>query len=369
MLGDAFKKVQPGWDLQIPADAYNAFIDAANANKARQHDRATGVHSLWRDASIVRVQNNSAQPIKQFGVLGIDGPAIKPAANLAGFQQSPMLACSTPNFAKHRGRFVVVLEPCDAGGMARAVVSGVAIVQIKLRHQLHRYADVDDGQTGDLASSHAGAAELLYVDGPAYLSQTSPGQLAGMSPNQLGGNINLLGATDEDETDDDDGDDGDDDYDEGGADDYEVSGSEYVAGESAGGTEVYDDSDDDDDDDDGDPDVQPYGGLGGSPLSTYTPGGLASLSGGGLKMVGNGLSWAIVRLGRFGPTFLIGKASGNIASGGSGTAEVWIGSPGEETDSGVSEAVESPFGGVTSGDYIAASWNGFGFYIHAEKCS
>jgi hypothetical protein len=185
--GDSFKKVQAGWPLYIPAETYNAFIDAAVANKNRQHDVATSVAPIWRDSTIVRIKNNSNSPVKQFGVLGIDAPAILPSASLAAFQQGVMLSGSTPNFGKHRGRFVVLLEPAGVGEIARAVICGAAIVQLNMRHELHRFADVDDGQSGDLASSHAGSAEILWVDAPAYLSQVSAAELAEMSPGDLGG--------------------------------------------------------------------------------------------------------------------------------------------------------------------------------------
>lgn len=214
--GDSFKKVQAGWPLNIPAEAYNAFVDAAIANKNRQHDRASSVAPIWRDSTIVRIKNNSSSPVKQFGVLGIDGPAIKPSASLADFQQGVMLSCSTPTMQKHRGRFVVLLEPAGVGEMARAVICGAAIVQLNMRHELHRFADVDDGQSGDLASSHAGSAEILWVDAPAYLSQVSSSELSQLTPDELGGG-DLVG-TNEDTP----GEDGSIDYNEDGGDPIEV---------------------------------------------------------------------------------------------------------------------------------------------------
>jgi len=109
-------------------------------------------------------------------------------------------------------------------------------------------------------------------------------------------------------------------------------------------------------------------GLAASPLGAYTPGGLSTVPSSSLSTIGNGLRWAIVRLGPFGPTFLVGKANGGISSGGSGPVNVLIGPPGAEQDSGVQETIESPYGGVSAADKIGACWNGFGWYAVAEKC-
>ena len=39
-MGDAWKKVRAGQRLEIPAEAYNAFLDAARAERAQQHNIA-----------------------------------------------------------------------------------------------------------------------------------------------------------------------------------------------------------------------------------------------------------------------------------------------------------------------------------------
>ncbi len=52
MAGDAFKKVQPGQRLEITAEAYNAFLDAA-----REHKQfGTEASQFFRQSGIVKVK-------------------------------------------------------------------------------------------------------------------------------------------------------------------------------------------------------------------------------------------------------------------------------------------------------------------------
>lgn len=108
-------------------------------------------------------------------------------------------------------------------------------------------------------------------------------------------------------------------------------------------------------------------GLASSPLPQMSADSLAELSSSALAMIGSGLRWAIVRIGPFTPNFLYGKATGGISSGEGGSVNVYVGS-GAGQDSGVQETAFSPFGTVSAGDFVGCCWNGFGWYVIAEKC-
>ncbi len=55
MSGDAFKKVQPGQRLEITAEVYNVFIDAALA--VREHKQfGTEASPFFRQSGVVKVK-------------------------------------------------------------------------------------------------------------------------------------------------------------------------------------------------------------------------------------------------------------------------------------------------------------------------
>lgn len=85
MPGDAFKKVQPGQRLQITAEAYNAFIDAALS--VREHKQfGTEASPFFRQSGLVKVKNASSSGQARFAILGLDSPIIQPADNLDEFK-------------------------------------------------------------------------------------------------------------------------------------------------------------------------------------------------------------------------------------------------------------------------------------------
>jgi len=160
----AFDKVAPGDPQNIPAEAYNAFIDAALAHK-RNGKNPGGRSSMQpQNSGVVTVCNASGAGRNQFDVLGIDSPVFTPTANLDEFKQRVLLNGVTPATASHVGKFAILLEPVPTGVYAKAVVAGAAIVKVNVADAGHQYADVADGQCGYLASGTSGAAMILWKE-------------------------------------------------------------------------------------------------------------------------------------------------------------------------------------------------------------
>lgn len=160
MAGDPFKKVQPGQRLEISAEAYNAFIDAARA--ARQQ-KVSGAEAsqFFRQSGIVKVQNTTGSAQNRFAVLGLGAPIILPADNLGEFQRQ--VTCRGVQPAQH-GPFCVLLEPLAAGAIGQAVVSGVAPVRLLVTSQLYDYAEAIEGDTGKLRNVPHGPSRVLWVE-------------------------------------------------------------------------------------------------------------------------------------------------------------------------------------------------------------
>ena len=83
---DALKKTQAGQTLEIPAEAYNAFIDAVRDVRGRRHDVAQDANEPFRQSGIVKVRNKSGADRDRFDVLMIDDPIIGPTDNLQQYK-------------------------------------------------------------------------------------------------------------------------------------------------------------------------------------------------------------------------------------------------------------------------------------------
>jgi hypothetical protein len=163
----SIRKVNPGDPLRIPADAYNAFVDAANAH--RNGERTFGAESRrgFQQASIVLVRNDSGADLSRFAVLGVEEPVISPNYNENEFKNRVALAGVEPAADTHEGRFVIFAEPLADGALGLAFAAGVCPVQVDVDDddEQNRLADVADGETGHLKAGLYGSAGILWREG------------------------------------------------------------------------------------------------------------------------------------------------------------------------------------------------------------
>ena len=181
-MGDAFRKVRSGEQLDIPAAAYNAFVDAARLVRGGQHNLDGEADPQFRQSGIIKVKNGTGADLPRFSVLGIDSPIVSPAANLQQFKNEVAVAGIAPSAASHTGKFVVLLEPLRANAIGRAVASGVTIAKVDVVHSTDPTADVEDGTTTHLSSGNLGAAFILWKEAGlgvkwAVVRLTRPGDL------------------------------------------------------------------------------------------------------------------------------------------------------------------------------------------------
>ncbi|HPP28896.1 MAG TPA: hypothetical protein PLV57_20505 [Phycisphaerae bacterium] len=158
------KKVQSGSPLVIPAQTFNAFIDAARDYQDRQLGQQRTALSSSNDSGMVLLKNISGADRARFEILGINTPLIQPADNLDQFVNRPALSGVTPTAANHWGKFGVLAEPIRNGALGWAWVSGVCPVKIDIANANHWHADIADGSAAYLKSSGGGAARILWKD-------------------------------------------------------------------------------------------------------------------------------------------------------------------------------------------------------------
>jgi hypothetical protein len=165
MAGDAFKKVQPGQRLEITAEAYNAFLDAARA--VREHKQfGAEASQFFRQSGIVKVKNVSGSDQARFAVLGLNQPIVLPTANQNEFQRQVALEGTVPVQNLHQGRFAVLWEPIAAGQIGLATIAGVTPARLEVDpSRIYDYADILPGSTQKLRNLPHGAARVLWVEG------------------------------------------------------------------------------------------------------------------------------------------------------------------------------------------------------------
>ncbi|MCI0333703.1 MAG: hypothetical protein L0228_10835 [Planctomycetes bacterium] len=160
MAGDPLKKVQAGERLNIPAEAYNAFIDAARATRGQQ---ALGANAdaFSRQTTLAKVRNLTGANRERFSIVGLSQPIVPPADNEAEFLRQTTFDGVMPA-SGYEHRFGVLLEPLGVNKIGLAAVAGVVPVKVHFTADDHKYAVIKNGDATRLKSAASGEALILW---------------------------------------------------------------------------------------------------------------------------------------------------------------------------------------------------------------
>jgi len=163
-MSDPMKKVKPGDALAIPAEAYNAFIDAARDFQQRTRHIGQQATPGYRSAGIVLVKNESGANRLRFEVLGLGEPIILPDADEQQFKNTVAFRGEMPDETLHKGRFVILAEPLATGAIGRAYLAGVTAVRLRLEDSAQKVdaAEIIDADATALQPAPAGSAAVLW---------------------------------------------------------------------------------------------------------------------------------------------------------------------------------------------------------------
>jgi len=163
-MSDPMKKVQAGQPLAIPAEAYNAFIDAARDFQQRTRHVGQQATPGYRSAGIVLVKNESGADRLRFEVLGLGDPIILPDADEQQFKNVVAFRGEMPDETLHKGRFVILAEPLADGAIGRAYLAGVTAVRLRLEDSAQKVeaAEIIDADATALQPAPAGSAAVLW---------------------------------------------------------------------------------------------------------------------------------------------------------------------------------------------------------------
>ncbi len=163
MAGDPLKKVQSGEQLRIPAEAYNAFIDAARSVRSQQALGADA-QQFARQTTLAKVRNVTGSNRERFAIVGLSQPIIAPADNEAEFLRQPTFDGVVPADG-HEGRFGVLLEPIPVGKIGVAAVAGVVPVRMLVSPGvLYDHAEILSSTTFLLRNVPHGSARILWIE-------------------------------------------------------------------------------------------------------------------------------------------------------------------------------------------------------------
>ncbi len=154
-----FDNVYPGQPLVIPAQVWNAMLDAALANRYGDKQKP-GELPRGRSPGIIRIRNDSGAAVDRFGVLGLNGPLFTATDNLAEFQRVGAFSGVTPVPGTHEGKFAILQEPLGIGAIGSAMVSGITPVQITVSGALAAFAEIA-ATSATLANGATGSARVL----------------------------------------------------------------------------------------------------------------------------------------------------------------------------------------------------------------
>lgn len=163
MAGDLLKKVQSGEQLRIPAEAYNAFVDATRATRSQQALGADA-QQFARQTTIAKVRNNTVSNRERFSIVSLSQPIIAPADNEAEFLRQPTFYGVVPADG-YEGRFGVLLEPVPVGKIGVAAVAGdVPVGMLVSPGVQYDHAEILAGTTFLLRNVPYGSARVLWIE-------------------------------------------------------------------------------------------------------------------------------------------------------------------------------------------------------------
>ena len=166
------KKVSTGDPLVIPANTYNAFIDAATDFRERIKPRQKLAQQSQRSSSqlqggVIWVKNDSPMDCWRYFILGIEDSVHEPQTimDLEGsFVDQIVFSGVFPEPDTHvaMDKHAILLEPIRAGQVGRAMIQGVCQVRIIITDETHQFAKAPVGVPAIMTSSPTGSTQILW---------------------------------------------------------------------------------------------------------------------------------------------------------------------------------------------------------------
>jgi hypothetical protein len=165
---DAFQRALPGKPMRIPAMAYNAMLDAAEAHRKSASVGGASAGAGQGGPHVVRLRNDSGADVPQYGILGL-GDIIHEwdpddAALQAEFMRNPRVFAGELPAATHARRWALALHAIPQGQIGAAAVLGVYPCLLEVGSGSHEQAGPTAGDVTKLTSAASGTADVLWKE-------------------------------------------------------------------------------------------------------------------------------------------------------------------------------------------------------------
>lgn len=165
------QKVASGDPLEIPADTWNAVLDATRDFQARRNDQRQGQRSGQSRDNIILVANSGGSDLPQFAAVALTSVVLSPDDSLPEFLRGPIwsvvltadLDSSFDDPTLGVMPMAICLEPIPVGGVGRAQAVGIVPCTVNITDETH--ARVRLSRDSDYASSaFDGTAQILWKE-------------------------------------------------------------------------------------------------------------------------------------------------------------------------------------------------------------
>jgi hypothetical protein len=163
-MGDPLKKVQPGQRLHIPAEAYNAFVDAALREKSRRHDSDQQSIASQLQPGLITVRNQTGLQQNRFSILQLTTPIVDPVNNLQQFKNAVTFYGIVPAEPLEKKTVAILIEPLDINAIGRAAIITPTPVQIDVVDAEDQFAEPVDATTANLQSGSTGRFRIIWKE-------------------------------------------------------------------------------------------------------------------------------------------------------------------------------------------------------------
>jgi len=158
-----YTKVLSGQALNIRADTYNSFIDAAKQNQQNQEFGGSPQTDNQQQYSNIRLKNDTDDDYSKFDVVGLGSSLFTFAENEADYKTSTTLQLEALDIADHTDDYAILTTNINAGEIGEAIIIGSYRANILVVDTAHEYAEITDGEVY-LTSCEYGSIAVLDKD-------------------------------------------------------------------------------------------------------------------------------------------------------------------------------------------------------------
>jgi hypothetical protein len=164
-MADIIQKVSDGDSLNIPASAYNAFVDTANWYKSRTNRSGVGSGGGGPvfDTTELSVVNKSGQNIQRFRAITLTEPCVLPASSEDNFLSQVSFKGDVPH-AGYKGRWGIAQTSMIDGAYGTAVAYGFTIAWINIVTVADKFVEIQVASIIPQSGS-SGYGQIMWVAG------------------------------------------------------------------------------------------------------------------------------------------------------------------------------------------------------------